>query len=215
MWRRVSNAVDRACEAIGRWLEVDLLHRSDPVGTVRPDFPEHGPWEGVAYWDPMPTARELAPNGVGSARWEQRHPFNVPGPFYTGETFCGVGSQVPEHILLTDGDTEFVYRQPDSPARLSDFLEAPEGDGAGGYAWDGDEHWTPELVRAWWRDRGQVREWLLGELAEPRGISEEWELRQFLADLDGGALEAYLRGYLYWLTEGREPALGVELPPLV
>src|SRR5204863_8720638 len=36
----------------------------------------------------------------------------------------------------------------------------------GGYGYDGDDHWTPDGVRDWWRGRGRVREWLREALAD-------------------------------------------------
>lgn len=216
MWRWLNDVVDRSCEAIGRWLGTDELYEGSPewTGPLGQPFPEHGPWDDLACWDPLPTARALIAD-IGVATWNQRSRLNVPGPFFGGETDCGIGEQVPAHILFSEDHSEFVFRQPRSPREVDDFLEAPYGEPLGGYAWDGDEHWTPGLVRAWWRERDGVREWILAELADRKdSYNDEATLREYLADLDGGALERYLRGYLFWLTEGREPVLGEELPVL-
>lgn len=217
MWRQLNQAVDRACEAIGRRLGVDgVLDGWAVADPVRPAFPENGRWDEVAYWDPLPTARSIT-GDVGVATWEQRSWLNVPGPFYGGETDTGLYGPVyvPAHVLSSDEQYEFVYRQPLNARQVDDFMEAPGGEPMGGYAWDGDEHWTPESVRAWWRERGRVRAWIEAELAaRQESCNDEEPLRAYADHLDGGGLERYLRGYLYWLVEGREPTLDEELPAL-
>ncbi|NUS78575.1 MAG: hypothetical protein HOV70_20580 [Streptomyces sp.] len=80
----------------------------------------------------------------------------------------------------------------------------------GGYAWDGDRHWTPRAVREWWAGRAQVHAWIESELADDQ--NEPAALRRYAAYLEDG-LETYLRGYLFWLTERREPRRGEPLPP--
>ncbi|WP_380280779.1 ferredoxin [Kitasatospora purpeofusca] len=175
--------------------------------------PVEGEWQDLAYWDPLPDAWRMA-SGSGNGRWEQRSWLNVPGPFYAGETDTGLNGPyyLPEHILSSDEDYEFVHRQPANPREVAALLEIADGEPQGGYACDGDEHWTPEAVRAWWARRDEVRAWIAAELQADRNDPEP--LRQYAAHLDGGGLEAYLRGYLFWLTEHREPRLGEPLPQL-
>ncbi|WP_354642797.1 ferredoxin [Kitasatospora camelliae] len=177
----------------------------------------YGAWDELAYWDPLPHARELCEeNAIGGGRWEDRGRLNVPGPFYCGRT-GGEGRGAlfaPWHVLRDESGAEFVYRQPADPVELRAVVTAAWSDPAGGYAWDGDRRWTPESVRAWWAGRGGVRDWIGERLAEPeREAGERESLRDFAAYLDDG-LEDDLRGYLFWLIEGREPGLYEELPKL-
>ncbi|WTV56370.1 hypothetical protein OG438_02210 [Streptomyces sp. NBC_00035] len=100
-----------------------------------------------------------------------------------------------------------------------------------GYGWDGDDHWTPAAVRAWWRDRGRVRDWALAIAADwgadthpDWGINGSAQYRphyhdaaqghlDFVAYIDDG-LEAYLRGYVFWLDKRRAPRRWEALPVL-
>ena len=183
-----------------------------------------------AYWDPLPTARDIAARwqadpvdlSIGTGKWEDRSRLNVPGPFYTGDTDDGLNGQVYAPGLVLCGSErgmEFVYRQPQTPEDVEILLEVAWGEPMGGYAWDGDQRWSEGSVREWWSGRAQVREWIRSEIAM-RSISEaDYDresvpaLLEFAAHLDG-PLEHYLRGYVYWLIEGREPDVGAVLPEL-
>ncbi len=173
--------------------------------------PVVGEWQQLAYWDPLPAARTLT-DAVGNGSWAARSRLGVPGPFYAGETDTGLNGPyyLPEHVLSDDGQ-EFVHRQPGNPRELAGLVEVAHDETLGGYGWDGDRHWTPAAVRAWWARRAEVRAWIAAELAADRNDPDA--LRAYAAYLDGG-LEAYLRGYLFWLLEGREPGLGEPLPRL-
>jgi hypothetical protein len=183
-----------------------------------------------AYCDPLPTARQIVARwrhgpdrlSIGTGRWEDRSWLNVPGPFYTGETDTGLNGQVYAPGLVLCGGTwgmEFVYRQPQTPAEVETLLRVAWDEPMGGYAWDGDVHWSERSVREWWANRAQVREWIHNEIAT-RSISKAGydresvpALREFAGHLDG-PLERCLRGYIYWLIERREPDARTTLPQL-
>ncbi|MEU8679334.1 ferredoxin [Streptomyces sp. NPDC048560] len=192
----------------------------------------------MTYWDPIPTVRALvgrphplwrgdlehdwsepAPDGG----WEGRDWRNVPGPFYTANTDnCCTGRQYAPRLVTYEDEElrEFVFRQPVGAVEVQELVCAAECDPFAGYGGDGDLHWTPELVRDWWRERGGVQEW-----ARRMGRSE-WMLsdREHLRDAAVGArayfthlsqgLEAYLRDYMFWLAEGRPATSGDRLPVL-
>ncbi|MFG2879849.1 ferredoxin [Streptomyces sp. NPDC048337] len=183
------------------------------------------------YWNPLPTAHALAAFEAPtrfptfSGKWEERNWRNVPGPFYGADTDCmEMGRyEAPRHIAY-DGEHEFVFRQPVNAAETECLVAAAQLELYSGYAWDGDEHWTPETVRDWWRDRGRVRQWAVAAAAEWAGYDEEPQYfahyheaaqghRDFVAYIDDG-LEAHLRGYLFWLEQRREPRPGEALPGL-
>ncbi|MEV7930472.1 ferredoxin [Kitasatospora sp. NPDC088779] len=178
------------------------------------------------YFDAAAVLFEAYPCYTG--RWEDLFWLNVPGPVYGGETdSCGTGRlHAPRHVLYGDDCFgEYVYRQPRTADEVKDVLLAIEEEPWGGYNCDGDQRWTPQLVREWWRDRGRVLEYL-------RGQSQAWEridawmprqrtvegVRDFAAYIGGGtnsgSLENDLRVYLYWLEEHRSPAPGDVLPDL-
>ncbi|MEU4730354.1 ferredoxin [Streptomyces sp. NPDC023588] len=184
-----------------------------------------------AYWDPMPTAHALALSDASrrfptfTGKWAERNWRNVPGPFYGADTDCmEMGRCEAPHHVAYDGEHEFVFRQPGNAAETRRLVAAAELELYSGYAMDGDEHWTPEAVRDWWRNRGRVRDWAVAAAAEWAGYDEDPRYaahhheaaqghRDFVAHIDGG-LEAYLRGYVFWLEQRREPARGEALPDL-
>ncbi|WP_251064088.1 ferredoxin [Streptomyces sp. ISL-44] len=198
----------------------------------------------MTYWDPIPTVRAVAgthlpqwepgtrppvfdwSRGTRSScepdQWGERNWRNVPGPFYgAGTDNCWTGRDCAPDNVMYDGEynQEFVYRQPRDERETYAVLCAAECDPMAGYAGDGDAHWTPELVRDWWRDRGRVREWAV-VLDRTWSVSEDrYEreasagARDYVAHIDGG-LGDYLRGYLFRLKEGRPARSGEALPAL-
>ncbi|MEI5521558.1 ferredoxin [Streptomyces brasiliscabiei] len=155
-------------------------------------------------------------------RWEDRLWLNVPGPLYGAATDnCWTGRlHAPTHVLYGgDHASEYVFRQPRTPAETARLVEAARQDPFAGYACDGDAWWTPELVREWWRGRAEVTEYLAGR----RGEWEEFDARSgqgVVAAVRG--FEAYiadglatdLRVFLYWLEERRSPGVDDRLPVL-
>ncbi|MCM1968950.1 MULTISPECIES: ferredoxin [unclassified Streptomyces] len=193
----------------------------------------------MTYWDPIPAVRDLVGHplpqwapGAGPVRrdwsaaapdgWEKRDWRSVPGPFYTaGTDTCWTGRMcAPAHVMYDDDyGQEFVYRQPRTAAQVRDLVCAGECDPLGAYGGNGDAHWTPELVRGWWRERGRVREWAAA-LERSWSVSDgpyEREAaggaRAYVAHIDGD-LAGYLRGYLFWLEEHRPARPGEALPVL-
>ncbi|MCX4802073.1 ferredoxin [Streptomyces sp. NBC_01214] len=194
----------------------------------------------MSYWDPIPTVRACAEGeplpglaewvpaydhhswSAWPHTWEERNWRNVPGPFYGSVTdTCWTGREVaPDHVLYDDEDgREFVYRQPRTPEETYRVLAAAWQELTAGYQCDGDERWTPELVREWWRDRGRVREWAVGLdrswSASARAAEREavGGARAYVAYIDDG-LADYLRGYVFWLAERRHPRPDELLPRL-
>lgn len=195
----------------------------------------------MTYWDPMPARRAAEggplPDPVGGSwvptdsygiwnrrpdRWAELDWRNVPGPFYgSGTDTCWMGRLIAPANVLYDDDfgAEFVYRQPRDPAEVRAVMGAAAQDPYVGYACDGDAHWTPELVRDWWRDRARVREWAVALdrkwSVSPREDEREATAgaRDYVGHIDGD-LSARLRGYLFLLQEGRSAAPGEALPGL-
>jgi hypothetical protein len=143
--------------------------------------------------------------------WDDRNWLNVPGPFYGAETdtCCAGIEQAPGHVLVDERGAEFIWRQPRNEDDLRSVLSAAFQDPFDGYAWDGDDHWTPDQVLQWWEDRGRVEEWLEHELKMTSRTQLD-ELRRpillaFLAYLCS-ALKQDLHSYASWLDR-RERAL--------
>jgi len=154
--------------------------------------------------------------------WADRDWRNVPGPFYGAQTdSCWMGREVaPEHVVYEDQcGSEVVYRQPRNASEVQLVLTAAWHDPFGGYAADGDEHWTLDLVREWWSDRGRLAAWIDGlqrrwsasERADERDNAAG--LRDFARYLEG-QLEQDLRDYGFWLDNRRRPRPDETLPHL-
>ncbi|MEU8074915.1 ferredoxin [Catellatospora citrea] len=192
-----------------------------------------------AYWDPVPmlATAEGAPFGknplgtltvlptmreIFRGTWEMRNWRNVPGPFYGADTdTCWTGRMDAPDLVLYDDEygTEFLFRQPTDPAEVYRLLLAATSDPFGGYAADGDEHWTTAAVREWWRNRERLLEWI----QRARGTwheSPHADHRELLGGLAAferhieHGLEGYLRRYSFWLDHRRPRRPGETLPDL-
>jgi hypothetical protein len=61
---------------------------------------------------------------------------------------------VAPYSLMTDEDgCGFVWRQPRNDAETHSLMTGCSSDPFSGFGWDGDQHWTPALVREWWSER--------------------------------------------------------------
>ncbi len=196
-------------------------------------------YSGSAYWNPLPDIDSSAgteipggppdwagrlpePSDYLCGKWEERNWRNVPGPIYGAMTdTCWVGRiYAPDHVSYeADSGQEFLYRQPRNRHDVLQVLFGAWNDPLQGWACDGNQHWTPELVRHWWRDRSRVLEWIAHDLKDWAESPNEQERDAAAglvayADYIGGALETHLREYLFWLTEGRMRLSEQGLPPL-
>jgi hypothetical protein len=189
----------------------------------------------LLYWDPIPHVPAVFgsqprdghgpdPDETFHGKWEERNWRNVPGPFYGAMTDnCWVGRlHAPRHVLYGDDieyEQEFLYRQPGTVRELQDVIVAMQEDPWAGWARDGDAHWTPSLVREWWRDRQRLRDWIstkyrrwsVSDRAHEREAANG--LTVYLAYLDDG-LAGRLQAYVYFLDNGVSPLLGDRLPSL-
>lgn len=138
-----------------------------------------------------------------------RNPLNIPGPFYGAETdTCQTGvAEAPNNVLLDDRGQEYVFKQPEDAAELRDVLSAALCECFTGYGADGDQNWTLALIREWWTTRFD----LLGRVA---AAGNGAEVRRWRVMLAGGAKE-YLRGYAYFVEEGRRPTASDRIPDLL
>lgn len=169
--------------------------------------------------------------------WKQRDPWNIPGPLYVGDDdACGVGPvAAPNNVYLPmeGGEGEFLFRQPSTKYELRQVVQAALANPVNAYGCDGNEHWTPQGVAAWWESIQPVRQQLQKSVSEYNEASRRlWkarsagplrgqlqaehervektrpshELLRWLDYLEHGA-ETYLRRYMFFLSTGRVPAV--------
>jgi hypothetical protein len=120
---------------------------------------------------------EQGSSDFGGTSWEQRSPWNIPGPVYVGDDdACGTGPDAaPNNVWLPMDDYywrqpttgEFVFRQPSSPYEVRQIILAARTNTTRCYAMDGDEHWTPDLVARWWSQMGKI-------ITSVRSRLDEW-----------------------------------------
>ncbi len=170
----------------------------------------------VAYWDPISALPDLAgeprriwdgrvldmgtPDSYLQGRWEERNWLNVPGPLYGAQTdSCCCGPEAaPGNILIDEWGCEFVWRQPRTVDELRAVLDAACQDPFAGYAADGDDHWTPDLVIQWWDERERVIRWLTSEVVA-KELGAGGYMAAFRDYLDGPLHDDLLR-YADWLA---------------
>lgn len=146
---------------------------------------------------------QYAPNQyLDNNHWNKRHPFNFPGPFYTGESdTCGTGvEEAPVNVLNDVHNTEYIFRQPANYSELVCVLEAADVEVLDSYSGNGNEYWTYALCREWWRNRDQVLQGLYYREGGRPAVDKMY------ADYLNGAAELDVRKYCYFLENGRYPA---------
>jgi hypothetical protein len=145
--------------------------------------------------------------------WEQRNSLNVPGPFYGADTdTCWDGPiYAPDSLLCDAAGQGFVWRQPRNDTETHALLAGASSDPFRGFAWDGNDFWTPQSVRRWWQERGKrtVAISALTNLLSQMGLTSpepDWRaIAREYNDYLGGPIELDLRDYLFFLEEGRYP----------
>lgn len=134
-------------------------------------------------------------------RWDQLNDLNVPGAFYGADTdTTGEGPWVAPASVALDGIGQaFVWRQPRGKAEIHALMTAASSDPFAGYGWDGDDHWSPDLVASWW-DRRHARraqtEQAVVDLRHdsPERADEFWMYATSGAESDLERYAAYLAG---------------------
>lgn len=174
--------------------------------------------------------------------WADKHPLNVPGPFYGAMTdTCCDGPPLAPASLLYDADGQgFVWRQPRNADETLALMTGASSDPFLGYACDGDLHWTPEAVRTWWHATHLQQPEVDRLIAVVQGARPELatsfddlvfrclpvggydaEERARMRRIVGAyvryrktEMQADLRRYIFFLEHGRAADDGDELPQL-
>ena len=160
----------------------------------------------------------VRPEEYFRGRWEERHQLNMPGPFYGAETdTCCDGPPLAPYSLLTDTERMgFVWRQPRNDAETHSLMIGCSSDPFCGFGWDGDQHWTPALVRHWWSERENRAQDAVAAAQDVASFDHYPENigPAYLAYLNGDDIVRDLRRYVFFLIEGRYPTDDDGLPQL-
>ena len=144
--------------------------------------------------------------------WKQKHPFNFPGPFYTGESdSCGTGIVAPHNVMFGEYCSEYISKQPTSWHELVCVLEAAAIEVFDSYSCNGNKHWTYELCKEWWAKKYEI----VTYLCTPEAKKEYGDhAKRYIHYLNTEA-ETDLRRYCFFLLYGYYPApTATDLPPL-
>lgn len=160
----------------------------------------------------------LQPNGnnnfLDHGYWNDKHPFNFPGPFYTGQTdTCGTGVPVaPDNVLFDGYCCEYVFRQPRNYTELIGVMDAAAIEVLDSYACDGNRHWTWQTCREWWRDRDELIHYLLHD---PEYLKANGERGMLYVDYLNSAAKQDLQKYCFFPENDSYPSEDVmRLPEL-
>jgi hypothetical protein len=153
-------------------------------------------------------------------KWSDRRPLNIPGPFYCGDVDnSGPGpAEAPNNVLIDAEGFPFIFRQPTSMFELRQVLLAAQHDPFRAYAADGDQHWSPNLIREWWQQRHEIAALIASWRSEDLQLGDhvypfEAALDRWMEYLDTEA-EQYLRIYAFFLEAGRLPQSEESLPSI-
>ncbi len=153
--------------------------------------------------------------------FDERHPLNVPGPFYAAatDTCCRGPVEAPHNVLHDDEGLEFVWQQPRDDAEARAITRAAETDPLLGYGRNGNDHWTPILIAEWWHELPARQEHVARVLSSPlvQGNSAENTLverarREWTRYWASPELLADLRRYSFRQDAGRWPEAHEALP---
>jgi hypothetical protein len=121
----------------------------------------------------------------------------------------------PRHVLYSATDQEFLSRQPRTLGELRKVMDAAGDDPFGGWALDGDHHWTYASVREWWRGRSRIVDWVQRQAADWASLNFEWRGVDLIRDAESGLRDYsdYLDGELEAHPSARLPFAGDHFRP--
>ena len=144
--------------------------------------------------------------------WQEKHHFNFPGPFYTGQSdTCGTGCcEAPRNVMNDENCCEYVFKQPKNFQELLCVIDAAAVEVFDSYSSNGNDYWTYSECKNWWANRAA----LLIDLKNEEAIKMNHGNAQFYVDYLNGDAEMDLRRYCYFLIHGRYPTDDSALPEL-
>lgn len=140
---------------------------------------------------------------LNNSHWQEKHPFNFPGPFYTGYSdSCGTGvCEAPQNVMNDANCCEYIFRQPKDFTELLRVLDAAEAEVLDSYSSNGNDHWTYEACKEWWASRQEI----IAALRDEELISMNNGQAQLYINYLNGEAESDLRRYCYFLIHGSYP----------
>lgn len=196
-------------EVEGKALKLINIYGSDfNVFFYRPGIEKIIKTELLSILDPGGSLHQCLDNDW----WREKHPFNFPGPFYTGESdTCGTGDgEAPTNVMYDSNTCEYIFKQPQSFTELVCVIDAAAVEVFDSYSCNGNSYWTYDKCKQWWKDKQQ----LLELLRDPEVIRSNGGREQLYIDYLNSNAEIDLRRYCFFLENGYYPNGNVTLPDL-
>jgi hypothetical protein len=148
---------------------------------------------------------------LSNSYWEVKHPFNFPGPFYTGESnTCGTGdSEAPNNVMYDENAMEFIFRQPQTFVDLLGVVDAAQVELSDSYSCDGNKFWTYPKCKEWWKNRFDFIE----EMNKTESKEVNGDRVNLFENYLTGEAEKDLKRYCYFLENGNYPNVEVTALP--
>lgn len=150
-------------------------------------------------------------NFLDNSYWTTKHPFNFPGPFYTGESdTCGTGDiEAPNNVMYDEYAMEIVFKQPTTFEELLGVIDAAAMEVLDSYSCDGNSFWSYSKCKDWWKNRFD----LISEMNKPE--TQKVNGRRFILfeHYLKSKAENDLKKYCYFLENGNCPNVETKALP--
>ena len=135
--------------------------------------------------------------------WLKKHPFNFPGPFYTGESdTCGTGeAQAPGNVMYDSYYCEYIFKQPKSFAELLCVFDAAAVEVFDSYSCNGNNYWTYDKCKEWWSNKSS----LIARLNDPEVKRVNGKRIQLYINYLNSEAESDLKRYCFFLENSYYP----------
>lgn len=136
--------------------------------------------------------------------WQQKHPFNFPGPFYTGESdsCCTGDAEAPDNVMYDENGYEYIFKQPKNFEQLLGVVGAAAVEVFDGYSCNGNQYWTYALCKEWWQNMGDM----IAQLNSPEVKKVNGDRIQLYLSYLSSEAELDLRRYCFFLENNYYPA---------
>jgi hypothetical protein len=120
--------------------------------------------------------------------------------------------EAPDNILFDGYCCEYIFLQPRNYEQFIAVKDAAAVEVFDGYACDGNQHWTRQACREWWRNRDEIIHRLLHD---PEYLKQNRERGKLYVDYLNSSAKCDLQKYVFFLGNARYPREeGTALPEL-
>ena len=140
---------------------------------------------------------------LDNSYWNTKHPFNFPGPFYTGESdTCGTGDvEAPNNVMYDENTMEFIFKQPQTFEEFLGVVDAAAVEVLDGYSCDGNKFWSYARCKEWWQNRFDI----ISEMNKIEAKKVNGDKVGLFENYLKSAGENDLKKYCYFLENGHYP----------